>query len=309
MTRVKASGKLSAAGRLKGDLYLIGGGDPSLGAAGIEDLARDVERAGVRRVSGSVVGDDSIFDRRRGVADSGYATSEYIAPLSGLTYGGSTYGEDPAKHAARAFRDGLKRVGVRVGGKVRVRTLPGKLRDRDPIGLERSPTIADLAVATNVPSDNFYAEMLLKGIAAESGKLGTTRAGTTIVERFARRLGSRVSAKDGSGLTARNLSSPRDVVRLLVRARREGRIGKPLFKSLAVAGKSGTLDERMGGTVAAGRCRGKTGTISGVSNLSGYCRSGGGLVAFSLLMNGVRDFDGARSVQDRMVVEIARYRR
>ena len=49
--------------------------------------------------------------------------------------------------------------------------------------------------------------------------------------------------------------------------------------------------DRMGGSLAAGRCRGKTGTIDGVSNLSGYCRSGRGLVAFSLLMNGVAGYD------------------
>ena len=85
-------------------------------------------------------------------------------------------------------------------------------------------------------------------------------------------------------------------------------IGKPFVDSLAVAGKEGTLDDRMEGTAAAGRCRGKTGTINGVSNLSGYCRSGKHMVAFSLLMNGVGSYDAARAIQDKMVVEIARYR-
>ncbi len=64
----------------------------------------------------------------------------------------------------------------------------------------------------------------------------------------------------------------------------------------------------MEGSVAAGRCRGKTGTIDGVSNLSGYCRSQGGLIAFSLLMNGVSSYDSARAIQDEMVIQIARYR-
>jgi D-alanyl-D-alanine carboxypeptidase/D-alanyl-D-alanine-endopeptidase (penicillin-binding protein 4) len=65
----------------------------------------------------------------------------------------------------------------------------------------------------------------------------------------------------------------------------------------------------MEGTAAAGRCRGKTGTILSVSNLSGYCRSGHGKVAFSILMSGVGyDYDRARGLQDRMVAAIARYR-
>ena len=306
-TRVKRQGAVSR-GRLKGNLYLVGGGDPSFGASGVTNLARDVRRSGIRSVTGTVIGDDTIFDRRRGVPGTGYSASEYIAPLSGLTYGGSTYAEDPAKAAAAAFRDRLRKVGVRIRGKAKVGALPAKLRGTPALGEYESPTIASLAAATNKPSDNFYAEMLLKRIAAEAGRRGTTSNGARIVETFARRVGSKVDAKDGSGLTDRNRSSARDVVRLLSGVRREKGVGGPLFDSLAIAGKEGTLDDRMEGTVAAGRCRGKTGTISGVSNLSGYCRAGHGLVAFSFLMNGVGDYDYARSIQDRMAVEIARYR-
>jgi D-alanyl-D-alanine carboxypeptidase len=64
----------------------------------------------------------------------------------------------------------------------------------------------------------------------------------------------------------------------------------------------------MNGSSAAGRCRGKTGTLTGVSNLSGYCKTKRGLVVFSLLMNGVTSYDYARSIQDKMVIQIARYR-
>jgi D-alanyl-D-alanine carboxypeptidase/D-alanyl-D-alanine-endopeptidase (penicillin-binding protein 4) len=64
----------------------------------------------------------------------------------------------------------------------------------------------------------------------------------------------------------------------------------------------------MDGTAAAGRCRAKTGTLIGVSTLSGYCNAGHGLVAFSFLMNSV-DVRTARRAQDRMAALIARYRR
>ncbi|HET6830535.1 MAG TPA: D-alanyl-D-alanine carboxypeptidase [Solirubrobacterales bacterium] len=307
-TRVKVSGRVTRNGRVRGDLYLIGGGDPSFGADGVRDLARQVHAAGIRRVAGRVIGDDSVFDRRRGVPDSNWGPSPYIAPLSGLVYGGSTYGGDPAKEAARAFRDGLRKAGVRAGGKVKVERAPGTLRDRDPIAEHESATIASLVRATNKDSINFYAEMLLKRLWAKSGRKGTTNGGAKAVERFARQVGAKVHARDGSGLTASNKASPHSVARLLIAAQRDDELAKPLFKSLSIAGRDGTLANRMGGSAASGRCRGKTGTISGVSNVSGYCKSKRGLIVFSLLMNGVSSLDAAHQIQDRMMVAISRLR-
>ncbi|MFN8150482.1 MAG: D-alanyl-D-alanine carboxypeptidase/D-alanyl-D-alanine-endopeptidase [Solirubrobacterales bacterium] len=307
-TRVRMDGELSRAGKLQGDLYLIGDGDPTLGATGIADLADDVRRAGIKRISGRVYGDDSIFDTLRGVPDSNWGPSPWFAPLSGLVYGGSTYSEDPAKEAARAFRDALRADGVKVGGKAKVKALPNQARKSEAVGEWQSVPLAQIVAATNKPSDNFLAEMLLKRLDASVSGQGTTRGGTKDVERFVAGLGSKVDAKDGSGLTRHNRSSPRDVVRLLTAVSEDDELAKPLYQSLAIAGQDGTLSDRMGGTVAAGRCRGKTGTITGASNLSGYCRSGGHLVAFSLLMNGVGDLTAAHNIQDDMVVQIARYR-
>ena len=77
------------------------------------------------------------------------------------------------------------------------------------------------------------------------------------------------------------------------------------FASLAVAGRDGTLSDRMRGGPARNRCRGKTGTLSNVSALSGYCTArSGDVYAFSILMNGVYP-TGARQLQDRMAQAIA----
>jgi D-alanyl-D-alanine carboxypeptidase/D-alanyl-D-alanine-endopeptidase (penicillin-binding protein 4) len=73
-----------------------------------------------------------------------------------------------------------------------------------------------------------------------------------------------------------------------------------------VAGREGTVRGRMRGTAAEGRCRAKTGTLTGVSALSGYCDMSGRTLVFSILMNGV-DVTAARSLQDRIVATIARY--
>ena len=88
---------------------------------------------------------------------------------------------------------------------------------------------------------------------------------------------------------------------------REQDVGQEFVDDLAVAGKEGTVDGRMRGTPAYGRCHVKTGTLTGVSNLSGYCfNASGRRFAFSILMNGVTNLDRARAAQDRIAASIAR---
>jgi len=109
---------------------------------------------------------------------------------------------------------------------------------------------------------------------------------------------------DGSGLSRRDRTTPRQVVRLLQRVANMS-FAEPFTASLPVAGVSGTLQRRMRGTAAAGRCRAKTGTLRYTSNLAGYCTSGdGGVVAFALLMNGV-NVSTAHDVQDRIATALA----
>jgi D-alanyl-D-alanine carboxypeptidase/D-alanyl-D-alanine-endopeptidase (penicillin-binding protein 4) len=121
-------------------------------------------------------------------------------------------------------------------------------------------------------------------------------------------MGTRVRASDGSGLGRGNRASPKQVGKLL-RAMNKADSADAYLDSLAIAGQEGTLAGRMRGTAAQGRCAGKTGTLSGVSTLSGYCRVGGNQIAFSILMNRVGNLSAAHSAQDRMVAAIARYRR
>ncbi len=113
--------------------------------------------------------------------------------------------------------------------------------------------------------------------------------------------------ENGSGLSRSDRASPRQVVRLLAAMQRGS--GAAVYRhSLPVAGEEGTVAGRMNGTAADGRCSTKTGTLIGVSALSGYCHAGHGRVAFSILMNSV-DVNAARAAQDRIAAAIARYRR
>jgi serine-type D-Ala-D-Ala carboxypeptidase/endopeptidase (penicillin-binding protein 4) len=322
-TRVFADGSLDPSGVLRGSLYLKGGGDPTLGTpaftnsylagqgANLFALTPQIRAAGITSITGRVYADATIFDTLRGVADSGYATSPYIGPLSGLAFNagfaGSTsssgFSSDPAKLAASKLARSLSSAGIRVPTQTGQAPTPPSA---DQIAVVRSPTLDQIVNVTDVYSNNFFAETLVKLLGAHLGTAGTTAAGTAVVEQFARSLGSGIAATDGSGLTRSNRASPRQVVDLLL-AMRDDPAGENFIQDLALSGKEGTVDSRMGGA-AYGRCRVKTGTLTGVSALSGYCfNTSGRIMAFSILMNSVSSLTLAHYNQDRIASAVAGY--
>ena len=225
----------------------IGGGDPTLGSGGLRSLAKQVKRAGIKRIEGRVFADDSIFDRKRGVPDSGFGPSPYIAPLSGLVYERLhvRHGSGPRRRPPRSSTI-CASAGSRSAARSRSSGRRSSLAGREPVAEVRSPTIAAIVEATNKPSNNFYAEMLLKRLWATPSRRGTTKGGTKAVERFARAQGSKISQLDGSGLSDNNRSSPRDVVRLLV-AMRKHRAHEAFYDSLPEGGQGGNPRRAHGG--------------------------------------------------------------
>jgi D-alanyl-D-alanine carboxypeptidase/D-alanyl-D-alanine-endopeptidase (penicillin-binding protein 4) len=167
-----------------------------------------------------------------------------------------------------------------------------------------SPRISKLVALTNTPSDNFFAETLLKDLGARFARHGTTPAGVTVVRQtIASQFRLHPRFNDGSGLSYYDRTTPFDVVSLLRQQARDS----AFTASLAVAGKTGTLAHEMNGTYARGRCRGKTGTLNSVSNVVGYCHSRDGhTLAYAFLMNSVNP-EGAHPIQNRMEVATARY--
>ena len=323
-TKLFGDGRLTADGIFHGSLYLQGGGDPALGTpafyngylgglgTNIYSLAPQIRAAGIKSITGRLYADDSIFDRLRGVADSGYATSPEIGPLSGLDFNSGFAAEnsyrgfssDPAKLAASKLAARLRATGVAVPAQVALAVTPP---NAERIAMISSPTLTRIVNTTDVYSDNHFAEMLIKLIGAKLGSGGTTAAGAAVVSAFARSHNSGVHAVDGSGLTRSNRATPRAIVNLLM-AMREDPAGDEFIQDMALAGREGTVDDRMRGTSAYGRCRVKTGTLTGVSNLSGYCfNASGRVMVFSVLMNGVRDLGLAHLDQDRIAGMVASY--
>jgi D-alanyl-D-alanine carboxypeptidase/D-alanyl-D-alanine-endopeptidase (penicillin-binding protein 4) len=308
-TAVLADGPVTD-GVLSGNLYLRGSGDPSFGTSAMRQLAALVDETGLDEVDGRVYGDESFFDSRRGGPASAFRTSPYVGPLSALAFNRGSlwplargWQVNPPAFAADRMRVILRGENVDVARKARTGRTPA---DATTLATIASPRLEALIRHTNHVSDNYYAEMLLKGLGARSGTTGSTAVGAQVAARFAREHGFRARIADGSGLSRANAISPRGVGRLLLDAQDEDWFDS-FYRSLPLAGKSGTLHKRMRGTAAAGNCRAKTGTLSGVSALAGYCKSRSGKrLAFSLLMNGVNVWT-ARRIQDRVAAELARY--
>jgi len=298
-----------AAGVVRGDLYLRGSGDPNFDVVDSSNLAQQVAQAGIRRITGRVIGDETAFDTRRGVPSSGFALSSDVGgPLSALTFNRGRTGRSapyfqnrPANFAATFFAKQLRHLGVDVArGARRGRTAEAAV----PVGAWRSTPLADLLRQMNQPSDNFMAETLIKVVGSRYGGAGSTAAGAQVATDELEELGMSPRIVDGSGLSRSDRTSPSDVVTLLQELQ-----GDAAFTgSLAVAGRSGTIAGRMRGTAAQDRCRAKTGTLRDVSALAGYCSTRfGGQVAFAFLMNYVNPWS-ARVLQDRMAIALANYR-
>ncbi len=320
-TRVLGVGTLDDSGTWHGDLYLRGGGDPTFGStafdrgaygtgATISALAARVRAAGIRSVTGRVRGDESWLDRLRGGPASGYGLDLDIGgPLSGLLYDrglakedGSALQSQPAMFAAQQLTLALRGAGVRVArGVTGTGTAPAGATQLAAVA---SPSIATLVRLTLVPSDNMFAEMLLKDVGARFGGAGSTAAGAAVVLRTIARFGIHPRIVDGSGLSRSDHTSPHQVVMLLsaLRANTQLRAGLP------VAGRTGTLADRMRGTPAQDRCQAKTGTLSNVSALAGYCTAANGhLLAFAFVENGVYT-PTAKAAEDALAIALARSR-
>jgi D-alanyl-D-alanine carboxypeptidase/D-alanyl-D-alanine-endopeptidase (penicillin-binding protein 4) len=323
-TRVYALRPPDAAGILHDDLYLRGGGDPTFGNSSFIGHSYDGQGAtvgalvhaliagsGLKQVQGRVVGDESFLDSRRGGPRTGYAhDSDIEGDLSGLAFDrgarrerGTGLATTPAAFAAARLSHALRSSGVHVSRRARTgRTPPHSALLAQAV----SPPMRTLAALTLGPSDNFFAEMLLKDLGATFGGRGSTPAGAGVVSAQIAALGIHPTVVDSSGLSRADHTSPRQLVALLAKLRSLP-IGPALIGALPVAGRSGTLVHRMRGTAAQGRCQAKTGTLDHVSNLAGYCRAADGhTLAFAFLMNSV-DVGAAHSAQDAMASALARY--
>jgi D-alanyl-D-alanine carboxypeptidase/D-alanyl-D-alanine-endopeptidase (penicillin-binding protein 4) len=303
-------------GVVAGNLWILGRGDPAVATSGpfartlpftatrIRRLALRIVGAGVRMVNGSIMGSTGYF--RRDWDAPGWRAefrSRDVALPTALTLdGNSRRGRhiiDPERRLAARFTKRLRSLGVIVEG------TPGAGRPRrslSPVARVWSRPLRILLGYMNRQSSNFFAEVLGKRLAvARSGRPGSIAGAARAIAAWAARHGVKVVARDASGLSSRNRVSPRGMVRLL-RASGDAAWGQTLRRSLASAGE-GTLEDRLAGVGV----RAKTGTLVGVSSLSGWVwlRSRRAWAEFSIMSRGLPKYR-AVAIEDLIVRILAR---
>ncbi|MFW6079929.1 MAG: D-alanyl-D-alanine carboxypeptidase/D-alanyl-D-alanine-endopeptidase [Gemmatimonadota bacterium] len=234
---------------------------------------------------------------------------------------------DPARYAVAAFADVLREHGLELRGEIRSvhrrtaspvtghATFAPSFEDEPPLqvlAVHRSPSLIDVLEVINGESHNFYAEMVLRTVgrvATGDGSIeGGARAIEAMLRRPDRRQGLPLRIVDGSGLSTFNRASARTITTLLADMARSP-LAQTFWSTLPVAGDYAGLG-RMYRTAAAGNLRAKTGTIRGVSALSGYVRAANGeVLAFSVISNDVPSTWMAKRVEDAIGARLAEFDR
>lgn len=303
VTRVAADGEPTDGATVEGNLYMVGGGDPLLStgpyleqlpngvppASRLEDLADRVAATGVRRVTGSVVGDDSRHEQTRAVSSwpDRFVTQGQVAPLSALTVDdawtvGVGVSDDPAVHAAATLTELLEARGVQVDGDpVRGVTPEGAA----PLAELPSLTVAEMVEEGLAFSDNTTMELLTRELGLATSGQATTAAGTAAVQEWlAETHGSSegIVVADGSGLSPSNRMTCAALADVLAADGADGTIAA----GLAVPGQPGTLVDRLLEGPLTDRLRAKTGTLRDATALSGWLDTRpGAQLAASVVVN------------------------
>ncbi|CAN5841240.1 D-alanyl-D-alanine carboxypeptidase/D-alanyl-D-alanine-endopeptidase [soil metagenome] len=388
VTSMYADGPVLPGGVLDGNLILAGRGDPTLSGRFFADsatyvfdrFAAELRRAGVRRITGRLIGDASYFDdqlaapgwepgnllwwygaranalsfndnvvtmeirpgasvgdpaqvsfypraagvwvanrartsSRRGGRSIGIGRRPDIdgyeiwgqVPLGGTPVRYVVAVENPPMFALSAMRDRLERVGISVTGRDQVvydRDLLPQ-RSRRLVASHVSPRLIELVRVVNKRSQNFFAEQILKTLGAVVDGEGSFEEGAEVVEELLRGFGvstRSVAIADGSGLSRNDIVTARTTAELLVAMRSHPGF-EDYYDSLLIAGQDGD-PRRLNAANAIGNVHTKTGTLRGVSALSGYATTRDGeLLAFSVLTNGMPGGKGASIVLEDAVAE------
>jgi D-alanyl-D-alanine carboxypeptidase len=264
-------------GRLGGDLYVVGSADPETGGSLYVDLARQLRERGVKRIEGEILG---------------------VRP-------GRAEERDLGLKGAKRLHTALGREGIIATGE------PGTASEAQRgvlLASHQGRSLSEWLRAMNKPSDNRKAELLLQSVLTY---FAPGHQADFLLERWKEK-GLAVAGcylADGSGYSRQSRLTARFVTDLLLWALEEPERGEVLYASLPVAGEDGTLAGRIKQLPPGVRVIAKTGTLPGVSCLSGYVEvAGEPQVVFSILMNELGcSRSRARRIQDQMAIILGRW--
>jgi D-alanyl-D-alanine carboxypeptidase/D-alanyl-D-alanine-endopeptidase (penicillin-binding protein 4) len=285
-------------GLLRGSLYLVGGMDPLFSDADIRTFADAVKVLGIDTITGSIYEDRTFRDADKW--GEGWCWDDDNPNLSPLLVGGKD-------EAASRLLSALNAVGITVLGGIGQSAAPAATT----LVATRTHDLADVLVPMMKRSDNWYAESLFYQIAHQQGGRGAgVKPARSYIDRLVTRAGADqklIHVADGSGLSLYNYVTPDMEVQLLRYAAKKPEIIEKLLPSLPVAGVDGTLKSRMKGTKAQGNVQAKTGTVTGVSALAGYCTAANGhRLCFSIINMGIPKAKVGRDFQDRVCALLCR---
>jgi len=285
-------------GVLNGDLICVGGMDPMLDDSDIKAMVGELKRMGVKRIRGKLVTDLSMKSEDKW--GEGWCWDDDNPTLSPLLVSGEPVFAERFLTHLREAQIAWPNVKVESG------TLPDKAR----LVMRRCHTIDEVLFTMMKDSDNLFAEALYYQIAAQSGHRPATaedarKVVTALMEKI-KLDPQRYRLADGSGLSLYNYLSPACETMFMRYAWQHEAIRSHLLPALPVAGVDGTLKKRMKNSFAEANVMAKTGTVTGVSTLTGYLTaSNAHVLCFSIMVQGIRRAVDGRRFQDRFCVALA----
>jgi serine-type D-Ala-D-Ala carboxypeptidase/endopeptidase (penicillin-binding protein 4) len=334
---------------LSGSLYLRAGGDPAFNKEKLYMFLGALQKKNIRLITGNIVIDDSLYSDIRARDSRSWLASlssngnyplfinldppSKLVPLSRqwlkaerrlrrllyLNDGYVTYQNmtQPDLWTGQRFLNLLKRAGIRVKGKVVRGEVPSEAFVLSTVSNPITKVIHDMLKSSN----NFYADMMIRNLAAKAGeKPATVRAGMEFIYTFLDHVGiprEEYLLSSGAGFTHSNFISAGALCKILNHLKAETSVSSAFFSSLPVAGVDGTLKTRMRRTPAQGRIHAKTGylgriitkfrKVDGVVALGGFADSSNGkILTFVFLYNGVRSPSAVRAIFDKICVELVK---
>ena len=278
---------------LVGNIYCVGGFDPMITQADVITLASSIRQLGVDSIRGLIVADRSMKESLD--YGEGWCWDDENPMLIPLTIGRKD-------NFTSTLAEEIARLGVNLE---KVELMQGRKPAQAKMIDVCCHSIKQVLQRMMKDSDNFYAESMFYQTAASTGHHPATAVDArNITKKLINRLGldaNRYRIADGSGLSLYNYVTVELLVKLLRHAWRTPSIAKALMPALPVAGVDGTLKSRMQNTLAQGNVRAKTGTLTGISSLAGYCTAPNGHeLAFAIINQGILDKTTGKAFQDRV---------
>ena len=277
---------------LRGDLYCVGGMDPRFNSDDMRAFAESIRKMGVDTIRGRLIADTSMKDETR--LGEGWCWDDDNWTLSPLLI-------SKKAEFMTSFLMELRDAGIYVDAPLTEGTLPNGAY----ILCSRFHSLDQILMKMLKESDNLYAEAVLYQIAASGGQ---KHASAKHAQQWERKLISHIGLNpgeyklaDGSGLSLYNYVSAELLIKLLRFAYRNQNVYSQLYPALPIAGVDGTLEKRMKGAFTNGNVRAKTGTLTGISSLAGYCTAANGhQLAFCIINQGVLRNASGRNFQDKV---------